>query len=51
MILGSSDSDEKVAALVPPAYVISSTDPSFSFRKYIVHAYHVSNSYMLFFPI
>lgn len=33
MILGCSDGDEKVIASIPPAYVISSTDPSFSFRK------------------
>lgn len=33
MILGCSGDDEKVVALVPPAYLISSSDPAFSFRK------------------
>jgi hypothetical protein len=33
MILGCTDGDEKVAAAIPPAYLVVSTDPSFSFRK------------------
>lgn len=32
MILGCSDGDEKVAASIPSAYIVTSTDPSFSFR-------------------
>lgn len=32
MILGCSDGDEKVVAAIPSSYVITSTDPSFSFR-------------------
>ncbi|KZS19628.1 Bicaudal C protein [Daphnia magna] len=35
MILGCSDGDEKVAASIPSAYIITSTDPSFSFRTRI----------------
>lgn len=33
MILGCSDSEEKVIAAIPSAYVITTTDPAFSFRK------------------
>ena len=33
MILGCSDGDEKVAAVIPSSYLVASTDPSFSFRK------------------
>jgi hypothetical protein len=33
MILGCSDGDEKVVASIPTAYIVTSTDPSFSFRK------------------
>ena len=40
MILGCSDGDEKVVAAIPSSYIVTSTDPSFSFRKlyfYFVH--------------
>lgn len=33
MILGSSESDEKVVAAIPPAYMIGSQDLTFSFSK------------------
>ncbi len=33
MILGTADADEKVPAAIPPAYLIASADPSFSFRE------------------
>jgi hypothetical protein len=33
MILGCSDGDEKVVDSIPSAYIVTSTDPSFSFRK------------------
>lgn len=33
MILGSSDSEEKVIAAIPPSYMIGSQDPTFSFSK------------------
>ena len=33
MILGCSDGDEKVVAAIPSSYIVTSTDPSFSFRK------------------
>ncbi|EFX62924.1 hypothetical protein DAPPUDRAFT_336202 [Daphnia pulex] len=32
MILGCSDGDEKVVDSIPSAYIVTSTDPSFSFR-------------------
>lgn len=34
MILGCADGDEKVVAAIPSSYVITSTDPSFSFRMH-----------------
>lgn len=34
MILGCSDGDEKVVASIPSAYIVTSTDPSFSFRTF-----------------
>jgi len=36
MILGCSDGDEKVVASIPSAYIVTSTDPSFSFRKFSI---------------
>ncbi|XP_032794013.1 protein bicaudal C homolog 1 isoform X1 [Daphnia magna] len=36
MILGCSDGDEKVAASIPSAYIVTSTDPSFSFRHTVI---------------
>lgn len=36
MILGCTDGDEKVAAAIPPAYLVVSTDPSFSFRHTVI---------------
>lgn len=33
MILGCTDGEEKVVASIPPTYLITSTDPAFTFRN------------------
>ena len=34
MILGCSEGEEKVVACIPPSYLVTSNDPSFTFRKF-----------------
>jgi len=48
MILGCTDGEEKVVASIPPTYLITSTDPAFSFRHTVMSLSNTPSIYSVY---